>query len=125
MAKTSTIAAVKGFRDVLPEESARWQALEEAAASIFSLYGCGEIRLPVLERTDLFARSLGETSDVVQKEMYTFADRDETLVTLRPEATASVVRAYLQNGLAQSDPAARLFYRGPMFRRERPQKGRY
>lgn len=125
MAKTGTIAAVKGFRDVLPEESARWHALEEAAATLFSLYGCGEIRLPVLERTELFARSLGETSDVVQKEMYSFADRDETLVTLRPEATASVVRAYLQSGLAQSDPGARLFYRGPMFRRERPQKGRY
>jgi histidyl-tRNA synthetase len=125
MAKSGSLAAVKGFRDVLPDESRRWHVLEDAAATLFGRYGFGEIRLPVLERTELFARSLGETTDVVQKEMYTFADRDETSVTLRPEATASVVRAYLQQGLAQSDPAARLWYRGPMFRRERPQKGRY
>ena len=119
------ISAVKGFRDVLPEESRRWQALEEAAGRVFGRYGFGEIRLPVLERTELFARSLGETTDIVEKEMYSFADRDETGLTLRPEATAGVVRAYLESGLAQSDPAARLFYRGPMFRRERPQRGRY
>src|SRR5206468_8770031 len=120
-----TIAAVKGFRDVLPDESRRWRALEEAAERVFARYGFGEIRLPVVERTELFARSLGETTDIVEKEMYSFADRDETGLTLRPEATAGVVRAYLESGLAQSDPSARLFYRGPMFRRERPQRGRY
>ena len=125
MTKAATIRAVKGFRDVLPDESRRWQAIEDAAVATFVRYGFGEIRLPVLERTELFARSLGESTDVVEKEMYTFVDRDETSVTLRPEATASVVRAYLESGLSQSDPAAQLFYRGPMFRRERPQKGRY
>ena len=125
MTKPAAIRAVKGFHDVLPEESRRWQAIEDAAAATFVRHGFGEIRLPVLERTELFARSLGESTDVVEKEMYTFVDRDETSVTLRPEATASVVRAYLESGLAQSDPAAQLFYRGPMFRRERPQKGRY
>jgi len=125
MEKPAAIAAVKGFRDVLPEESRRWRALEEAAERLFALYGFGEIRLPILERAELFARSLGETTDVVQKEMYTFADRDDTALTLRPEATAGVVRAYVEGGLAQRDPAARLFYRGPMFRRERPQRGRF
>jgi histidyl-tRNA synthetase len=125
MTKAAAIRAVKGFRDVLPDESRRWQAIEDAAVATFVRYGFGEIRLPILERTELFARSLGESTDVVEKEMYTFVDRDETSVTLRPEATASVVRAYLESGLAQSDPTAQLFYRGPMFRRERPQKGRY
>src|SRR5436190_619430 len=125
MRAPDTIAAVKGFRDVLPDESRRWRALEEAAERVFTCYGFGEIRLPVVERTELFARSLGETTDIVEKEMYSFADRDETGLTLRPEATAGVVRAYLEGGLAQSDPSARLFYRGPMFRRERPQRGRY
>src|SRR5438094_638692 len=125
MPPPDTIAAVKGFRDVLPDESRRWRALEEAAERVFTCYGFGEIRLPVVERTELFARSLGETTDIVEKEMYSFADRDETGLTLRPEATAGVVRAYLESGLAQSDPSARLYYRGPMFRRERPQRGRY
>src|SRR5207245_2405159 len=83
-----TIAAVKGFRDVLPDESRRWRALEEAAERVFARYGFGEIRLPVVERTELFARSLGETTDIVEKEMYSFADRDETGLTLRPEASA-------------------------------------
>src|SRR6266404_3108632 len=125
MPPPDTIAAVKGFRDVLPDESRRWRALEEAAERVFTCYGFGEIRLPVVERTELFARTLGETTDIVEKEMYSFADRDETGLTLRPEATAGVVRAYLESGLAQSDPSARLYYRGPMFRRERPQRGRY
>ena len=125
MPKPTQIAAVKGFRDVLPEESDRWRVLEDAALRLFARYGFGEIRLPILERTELFARSLGETTDVVEKEMYSFADRDETTLTLRPEATASVVRAYLETGLGNRDPQARLAYRGPMFRRERPQKGRY
>ena len=119
------MAAVKGFRDVLPAESRRWQVLEEAAERVFTRYGFGEIRLPVVERTELFGRSLGETTDIVEKEMYSFVDRDDTGLTLRPEATVGVVRAYLESGLVQSDPTARLFYRGPMFRRERPQRGRY
>lgn len=125
MAKPTPITAVKGFRDVLPEESDRWRALEDAALRLFGRYGFGEIRLPIVERTELFARSLGETTDIVEKEMYSFGDRDDTSLTLRPEATASVVRAYLETGLANRDPQARLAYRGPMFRRERPQRGRY
>ena len=125
MPRSATIAAVKGFRDVLPEESRRWQALEDAARELFALYGFGEIRLPILERTELFARSVGETSDIVEKEMYGFTDRDGTSLTLRPEATASVARAYIEGGLGHADAQARLFYVGPMFRRERPQKGRY
>ncbi len=125
MGKPTQIAPVRGFHDVLPPESMRWNAIEDRAAAVFGAYGFGEIRLPVLERSELFARSLGETTDVVEKEMYSFPDRDDTLVTLRPEATASVVRAYVGGGLAHTDPAARVFYRGPMFRRERPQKGRY
>src|SRR3989441_4989548 len=125
MPPPDTIAAVKGFRDVRPDESRRWRALEEAAERVFTCYGFGEIRLPVVERTELFARSLGETTDIVEKEMYSFADRDGTSLTLRPEATAGVVRAYLESGLVHTDPSARLWYRGPMFRRERPQRGRY
>jgi histidyl-tRNA synthetase len=125
MTKPATITAIKGFRDVLPDESVRWQALETAAARIFGSYGFGDVRLPVLERAELFARSLGETTDVVEKEMYSFPDRDETIVTLRPEATASVVRAYVESGIGKREPVSRFWYAGPMFRRERPQKGRY
>jgi histidyl-tRNA synthetase len=125
MAKPGLIAAVRGFPDVLPEDSQRWQALEEAARALFSVYGFGEIRLPLVERTELFARSVGEATDIVEKEMYSFADRDGSSITLRPEATASVIRAYLEHSLVQRDPQARLFYVGPMFRRERPQRGRY
>jgi histidyl-tRNA synthetase len=125
MPKPTPITAVKGFRDVLPDESDRWRGLEDAALRLFGRYGFGEVRLPIVERTDLFARAIGETTDIVEKEMYSFLDRDDTSLTLRPEATASVVRAYLETGLANRDPQARLAYRGPMFRRERPQKGRY
>lgn len=125
MARPGPIAAVRGFPDVLPEDSQRWQGLEDAARAQFAVYGFGEIRLPVVERTELFARSVGEATDIVEKEMYSFSDRDGTSITLRPEATASVIRAYLEHGLAQRDPQARLFYAGPMFRRERPQRGRY
>lgn len=125
MAKISTITGVKGFRDILPPESARWAALERTAAEVFGRYGFGEIRLALLERAELFARSLGETTDIVEKEMYAFEDRDGSLLTLRPEATAGVVRAFVESGLVSRDPTARLWYAGPMFRRERPQKGRY
>ena len=125
MSNPDTITAVKGFRDVLPDETRRWRLLDEAAARVFGRYGFEEIGLPIVERTELFARSIGDTTDIVEKEMYSFADRDGTSLTLRPEATAGVVRAYLESGLAQRDPTARLYYRGPMFRRERPQRGRY
>lgn len=119
------IPVVKGFRDVLPGESESWAAVEEEARGLFAVYGFSEIRLPVLERTELFARAAGETSDIVEKQMYSFEDVDGTSVTLRPEGTASVVRAYIENGLHGREPVSKLYYFGPMFRRERPQKGRY
>lgn len=120
------ITAVKGFADILPGEIAAWQFVEEKAREVFAANNFSEIRIPILEKTELFRRSLGETTDIVEKEMYTFADKDAkgSLLTLRPEGTAGVVRAYLESGLYQTDPAQKLFYAGPMFRRERPQKGR-
>ncbi|MBI3756967.1 MAG: histidine--tRNA ligase [Deltaproteobacteria bacterium] len=119
------IAAVRGFRDILPEESALWQMLIDQAHASFSAYGFSEIVVPILEKTDLFARAIGETSDIVEKEMYTFTDRDDASLTLRPEGTASVLRAYIEHSLFHKEPVSKLFYIGPMFRRERPQKGRY
>lgn len=118
------IPSVKGFRDVLPGESARWAALESRARDVFAAYNFNEIRLPIVERTELFCRSIGETTDIVEKEMYSFADRDSTSLTLRPEGTASAVRAYVEAAMHQQVPVSKLFYFGPMFRRERPQKGR-
>ncbi|MBI5018023.1 MAG: histidine--tRNA ligase [Deltaproteobacteria bacterium] len=118
------IRKLKGFRDILPGEALVWQHIEAAARRVFGLYGFEEIRLPLLEETRLFSRSIGEATDIVEKEMYTFADTGGTSVTLRPEGTASAVRAYLENGLHRTDPKAKLYYMGPMFRRERPQKGR-
>jgi len=111
------------MHDILPADLPAWQKLERTVADVFSRYGYAEIRVPVLEKTDLFTRAIGETTDVVEKEMYTFEDRNGDLLSLRPEGTASVVRAVLQNGLLYSAPL-RLWYCGPMFRRERPQKGR-
>ena len=119
------IAAVRGFRDILPEESAVWQRMEIQARAAFATYGFAEIILPVIEKTELFARAIGETTDIVEKEMYTFIDRDESSLTLRPEGTASVIRAYIEHSLSHREPVSKLFYIGPMFRRERPQKGRY
>jgi histidyl-tRNA synthetase len=119
------IAAVRGFRDILPEESALWQVLESHARTSFATYGFSEIIVPVIEKTELFARAIGETTDIVEKEMYTFIDRDESSLTLRPEGTASVIRAYIEHSLNHKEPVSKLFYIGPMFRRERPQKGRY
>jgi histidyl-tRNA synthetase len=119
------VNAVKGFHDVLPGESELWLALEGEARRIFSAYGYSEIRLPIAEKTELFARAAGETSDIVEKQMYTFADLDGSSLTLRPEGTASVVRAYVEHGLHGREPVSKLAYFGPMFRRERPQKGRY
>ncbi|MFN8627691.1 MAG: histidine--tRNA ligase [Candidatus Binatia bacterium] len=118
------ITSVKGFHDVLPDESARWQWIEQQARELFARYAFAEIRLPIVERTALFSRSIGETTDIVEKEMYTFADRDGSSLTLRPEGTASLVRAYVEHALHQQAAVAKLFYLGPMFRRERPQKGR-
>jgi len=117
--------AVKGFRDVLPEESARWSWIEACARRLFERYNFREIRMPIAERAALFARSIGETTDIVEKEMYTFEDRDGSVVALRPEGTASVVRAYVEHSLYRKEPVSKLYYIGPMFRRERPQKGRY
>ncbi|MGX9728356.1 MAG: histidine--tRNA ligase [Candidatus Electronema sp. VV] len=112
---------VNGFKDILPDEALRWQQLEQTARSIFRRFGLREIRLPLLEPTGLFARSIGEGTDIVDKEMYTFADKG---LTLRPEATASIARAYVEHGLHVQQPVQRLFTIGPMFRHERPQKGR-
>jgi histidyl-tRNA synthetase len=118
------IPAVKGFHDVLPDDSPRWSWIEQQACGLFARYGFAEIRIPIVERTELFSRSIGEVTDIVEKEMYTFIDRDGSSVTLLPEGTASVVRAYVEHALHQQAPVSKLFYFGPMFRRERPQKGR-
>ena len=119
------IQRVRGFRDILPGEIGRWQAIERLAAEVFENFGFKEIRIPILEKTDLFSRSIGKVTDIVEKEMYTFTDRSGDMLTLRPEATAAVARAYLQNKLYTADPVQKLYTIGPMFRRERPQKGRY
>jgi len=120
---TSTIKAVRGMHDTLPDASPCWRFLEQTVSDTLTAYGYQQIRLPIVEKTELFERSLGETTDIVSKEMYTFADRSGEMLTLRPEGTASCVRAGLEHGLFQI-PALRLWYSGPMFRHERPQKGR-
>jgi len=119
------IKAIRGMRDLLPPETARWQWVEQVAREVFVLYGYREIRLPLLERTELFARSIGADTDIVGKEMYSFTDRKGESLTLRPEATASVLRAVLENGLDKGGGVKKLYTLGPMFRYERPQKGRY
>lgn len=119
------IQLIRGFKDVLPGEVELWQAIEKTAVSIFDDFGFKEIRIPIMEKTELFSRSIGENTDIVEKEMYTFPDRKGDLITLRPEATASVVRSYIQHKLYTSDPVQKFYTIGPMFRRERPQKGRY
>ena len=121
------IKAIKGTRDVLPDEMGAWHRVEQAAHRLFARYGYREIRTPIFEETQLFARGIGADTDIVAKEMYTFADRDEekTSLTLRPEATAGIVRAVIEHNLYQTDPALKVYALGPMFRRERPQKGRY
>jgi histidyl-tRNA synthetase len=120
------VTAIKGFSDILPEEVGSWQWVEEKARQVFSCYNFSEIRIPIVEKTELFSRSLGETTDIVEKEMYTFADQDAkgSMLTLRPEGTAGVVRAYVESEMYKSEPVQKLYYMGPMFRRERPQKGR-
>ncbi|MFN2425990.1 MAG: histidine--tRNA ligase [Candidatus Binatia bacterium] len=119
------ITSIKGFRDVLPAEAARRREIVDSARGVLEAYGYGEVELPLLEKVELFSRSVGATSDIVEKEMYAFEDRDGATIALRPEGTASLVRAYLEAGLARAQPVARLWYGGAMFRRERPQKGRY
>ncbi len=119
------IQAIRGTRDILPDEMPAWHAIEAAAHALFARYGYREIRTPIFEETELFARGIGSETDIVSKEMYTFADRDGGSLTLRPEATAGIVRAVIERGLMGSDPALKLYSLGPMFRRERPQKGRY
>jgi histidyl-tRNA synthetase len=117
--------AIKGTRDLLPPETALWNRVEQTAHKVFATFGFGEIRIPIFEPTELFARSIGQDTEVVSKEMYSFEDRDETSVSLRPEATASVCRAYIEHGMQSLPQPVKLHYMGPMFRRERPQKGRY
>ncbi|MEP7361804.1 MAG: histidine--tRNA ligase [Acidobacteriota bacterium] len=120
-----TIRAVKGTRDILPSASNHWNVVEAIVRGVFKTYNCHEIRTPIFEETQLFARSVGAETDIVSKEMYSFDDRDGTSLTLRPENTAPVMRAYTEHRLDQRPGVQRLYYIGPMFRRERPQKGRY
>jgi histidyl-tRNA synthetase len=119
------ITGVKGFNDILPGEVEKWQYIEATARRVFELYGLSEIRIPILEKTELFCRSIGDATDIVEKEMYSFEDKGGNKVTMRPEGTASVMRAFIEHKLHALDPVARLYYMGPMFRYERPQKGRY
>lgn len=121
------IRAIRGTNDILPDQMAAWHLIEAVARELFARYGYREIRTPVFEQTELFARGIGGETDIVSKEMYTFADRDEaeTSLTLRPEATAGIVRAVIEHNLLNTDPLPKVYAVGPMFRRERPQKGRY
>ena len=126
------ITSIKGFADIFPGEVEIWQSVEATARRVFNSYNFSEVRIPILEKTELFSRSIGETTDIVEKEMYTFEDRDSrggdtmetTKLTLRPEGTAGVVRAYVEAEMYKIEPVRKLYYMGPMFRRERPQKGR-
>src|ERR1700744_897589 len=127
----STLKAVRGTRDLLPPETELWNRVERTAREVFARYNFGEIRTPVFEDTSLFARGVGEETDIVSKEMYTWEDRARAQsekaqsLTLRPENTAGVVRAYIEHKLGETGLLQKLFYIGPQFRRERPQKGRY
>ena len=118
------LQSVRGMRDILPEQTSSWQFIESIARDLFTSYGYNEIRTPIIESTDLFKRSIGDATDIVEKEMYTFEDRNGDSLTLRPEGTAGTVRAGIQHGLFHNQQQ-RLWYIGPMFRHERPQKGRY
>ena len=119
------IRAVKGTRDLLPPDTAVWNRVEQCAREVFRAYNYHEIRTPILEEEQLFARGVGADTDIVSKEMYAFEDRDGSRLVLRPENTASVIRAYIEHRLDQRPGVQKLYYIGPMFRRERPQKGRY
>jgi len=117
--------SLKGIQDILPPAIFQWQKIEQTAKDVFSLYGFQELRAPIIESTDIFIRSIGETTDIVEKEMYTFPDKAGRSITLRPEGTAPVVRCYVQNRLYDLPSPQKFFYSGPMFRYERPQKGRF
>jgi histidyl-tRNA synthetase len=121
----SNIQLIRGFKDILPGETELWQHIEKTAIALFEDFGYREIRIPIMEKTQLFARSIGEDTDIVEKEMYTFPDRKGDHLTLRPEATASICRSYIQHKMYAQDPVRKFYTIGPMFRRERPQKGRY
>ncbi|MBI2816579.1 MAG: histidine--tRNA ligase [Acidobacteria bacterium] len=125
MNRKQPLRAVKGMRDILPPESRLWGRIEQVARELFHAYAYQEIRTPLVEPTELFARGVGEETDIVTKEMYTWEDRDSKSLTLRPEATASVVRAFIEHKMYEQPGLKKLYYMGPMFRRERPQKGRY
>ncbi|MEH6671076.1 histidine--tRNA ligase [Halopseudomonas sp.] len=120
-----TLQAVRGMNDVLPADSALWQYFERTVADLLTGYGYQQVRMPIVEPTELFKRSIGEVTDIVEKEMYTFADRNGDSLTLRPEGTAGCVRAMLEHGLLGGGTSQKVWYAGPMFRHERPQKGRY
>ena len=120
-----TLKSVRGMNDLLPPDSAKWHYFESRCRELFSRYGYQEIRTPILESTELFSRGIGEATDIVEKEMYTFPDKSERSMTMRPEGTASCVRAYIQHSMHRKEPVTRWFYSGPMFRYERMQTGRY
>ncbi|HYQ38431.1 MAG TPA: histidine--tRNA ligase [Pseudomonas sp.] len=122
---SKNIQAIRGMNDILPEQTPLWRYLESSVAGLLDGYGYRQIRMPIVEFTDLFKRSIGEVTDIVEKEMYTFADRNGDSLTLRPEGTASCVRAVQEHGLIGGGQPQKLWYLGPMFRHERPQKGRY
>ncbi len=119
------LTGIKGFNDILPGEVRKWQHVEKTARRVFETYGFSEIRVPVLEKTELFSRSIGDATDIVEKEMYSFTDKGGNAITLRPEGTAGVIRAFIEHKLHTADSVAKLYYMGQMFRYERPQKGRY
>jgi histidyl-tRNA synthetase len=122
---SKSLQAIRGMNDILPEQTPLWRYLEGSVARLLDGYGYRQIRMPIVEFTELFKRSIGEVTDIVEKEMYTFADRNGDSLTLRPEGTAACVRAVLEHGLAGAGQTQKLWYIGPMFRHERPQKGRY
>ena len=119
------ISSIRGTHDILPGEVEKWQYVEHVARSLCERYGYAELRTPVIEREELFSKGTGETTDIVQKEMYSFTDKGGDRVTLRPEATPSMVRAYVEHSLEHALPVTKVYSMGPMFRYERPQKGRY
>src|SRR4030043_517669 len=118
-------SALKGTQDILPPDIHIWQKVEEVAKDVFTAYGFQELRAPIIESTDIFIRSIGETTDIVEKEMYTFSDKAGRHITLRPEGTAPVVRCFVEHHLYNLPQPQKFFYSGPMFRYERPQAGRF
>ena len=122
---SKSLQAIRGMNDILPEQTPLWRYFESTVARLLDNYGYKQIRMPIVEFTELFKRSIGEVTDIVEKEMYTFEDRNGDSLTLRPEGTAACVRAVLEHGITGGGQTQKLWYIGPMFRHERPQKGRY